>query len=199
MVCLGAEDTTPKAPTTAEKLQEHALRAAEAAANPPKFDLSFPGGTLAEFLEAIRGASGEKPNAFIPTDAESLAVPKMDLRGVTTRSVMESLAFFLSEEYGRPVRMVGASWVLVNRPDRRKAQAYYVGDLLSKFKMQDVTTAIETTWRTNKTQRPELKYHEDTQLLIVFAEPSHMDVVTNVLSELRQALAGHPAEPKTKR
>jgi hypothetical protein len=187
-----AEESAKKQPqpAPAETIQE----------NPATFNLEFRGGTLGDFLKALEGASGEKPNVFITAEAEGLAIPKMDLRNVTTRAVMESLAYFMMEEYSRPLQKVGAGWVVRGRPERRKAQAFFVGDLLDKFKMQDVTTAIESTWRfSSKTVAPELKYHEDTHLLIVFAEPAQLEAVFNVLVELREGLGLKKSPPAAKR
>ena len=57
--------------------------------------------------------------------------------------------------------------VLVRREDNRETQAFYVDHLLNKFKIGDITTAVQTTWQLGgKDARTELKYHEDTQLLI---------------------------------
>ena len=109
---------------------------------------------------------------------------------ITTANVIDSLRFFVRDEHGRDWVKNGQIWILSDRPERRKAQAFFIGHLLNKFKVHDVTTAIETTWRPSpKALTPELKFHEDTQLLIVFAEPPLIEVVTNVLAQLSQAVA----------
>jgi len=188
LVMTGLTATSAEAKKDAEQPK---TEAAERKSRPsePVYDLEFPGGTLAQFIDAVHGQSGEKPNVLIPTEGLSLAVPKLELRAVTTANVMESLGYLLIEEYGYAFRRMGAGWVLTSRPDRRKAQAFYVGHLLGKFKIQDITTAIETTWRpSSKSPKPELKFHEDTQLLIAYADSSLIEVVTNVLDQLQQAV-----------
>jgi hypothetical protein len=69
---------------------------------------------------------------------------------------------------------------------------------LSKFKVEDITTAIQTTWQlAGKDSKAELKYHQDTQLLIALANKTQLETVTEVLRELQRAFPdkGHQ-EPR---
>ena len=92
------------------------------------------------------------------------------------------------------------------RHDLRTSRAFYVGNLLEKFKIEDITTAIQTTWSfSNLKPKGELKYHQDTQLLIVFALPVELEKVTNILEELNRGVprakaldGGYPVESKEK-
>ena len=78
-------------------------------------------------------------------------------------------------------------WILQSGSDRRSSQVFYVGHLLSKFKVEDITTAIQTTWKlAGKDSKTELKYHQDTQLLIALANKPQLETVTEVLRELQR-------------
>jgi len=88
-------------------------------------------------------------------------------------------------------------WILQSGSERRSSQVFYVGHLLTKFKVEDITTAIQTTWQlAGKGSKAELKYHQDTQLLIALANKPQLETATEILQELQRALvpAGRAAE-----
>jgi hypothetical protein len=66
---------------------------------------------------------------------------------------------------------------------------FYVGHLLKKFKIDDITTAVKTTWQLGgKDAKTELKYHQDTQLLITLGSPEQLSTAAEVLAQLKLAL-----------
>ena len=80
-------------------------------------------------------------------------------------------------------------WVLARVPDTRKTQAFYVGHLLKKFKIDDITTAVQTTWQLGgKDAKSELKYHQDTQLLIALGNTEQLSTAAEVLAQLKLAI-----------
>jgi len=163
------------------------------------FDLVFPGGPPAKLVEAMEKASGQKLNVLLPPNLSTFAIPRMELRAVNVTTVFKSLDLvFLRDENLRwiPVDNV---WILQSGSERRSSQVFYIGHLLSKFKVEDITTAIQTTWQlAGKDSKAELKYHEDTQLLIALANKSQLDTVTEMLRELQRALPdkGDPGLPE---
>jgi len=159
------------------------------------FDISFPGGTLEEFIEAVGKAlaahvrNAPKPNLIVPADAKPVRMPKLELRSVDMRTLITATSMLLQPEHTwQPVGGKN-TFVLVTRTDARKTQAYYIGHLLKKFKVADITTALETVWQMGSNAKTELKYHEDTQMLIVRADRSQIEMAENVLTQLRDALA----------
>lgn len=66
--------------TMAEMLVEHCDR----------FDLDFSGGTLAQFIDAVKRGSGFE-NILIDLDAGQLLVPPISLRGVSIDTIMDNL------------------------------------------------------------------------------------------------------------
>jgi hypothetical protein len=55
-----------------------------------RIDLEFPGGTLAQFIDAVKRASGFQ-NIVIDGDAGELVVPPISLRGVSLNTLMDNL------------------------------------------------------------------------------------------------------------
>jgi hypothetical protein len=172
------------------------------------FNLSFPGGTPKEFVEAVNLAAAKsirepRPiNLLVPRDLTDVKVPPMELRAVTTATLFQSLTL-LSRSGPDGLEWRSSSenvWVLGRRPDDRKTQAFYVGNLLQKFKIEDITTAVEATWKLgtrNPEAAPELKYHKDTQLLIARAYQSQLTTMSEVISQLRLGIE-QPALPDPK-
>jgi len=178
-----------------------------------KFDLAFPGGTPAELVDAMTKAAGESirgfhVNVLIPPELKNARIPPMQLRSVDARSVFMSLNMIsrdgmqwipsssrgsaYPEVDGLPALSAPVVWVLSRSQDERKTRAFYVGHLLKKFKIDDITTAIQTTWQLGASDRvalkSELKYHQDTQLLIALAWREQLDTAAEVLAQLNLAI-----------
>jgi hypothetical protein len=167
-------------------------------ANAETFDLAFPGGPPAKLVEALEKASGQKLNALLPPNLSTSAIPRMELRSVNVTTVFNSLNQVLVLDENLRWFPVDNVWILQSGTDRRNSQVFYVGHLLSKFKIDDITTAIQTTWKlAGKESKTELKYHQDTQLLIALANKPQLETVTEVLRELQRAFPdkGHQ-EPR---
>ena len=156
------------------------------------FDLSFKGGTPRELIAAMEKAAAasirnpEPLNALVPPELAEIRIPPMELRGVTAIGVFETLTFMDPSTRWIPAR--GGIWVLTHR-DERRTQAFYIGHLLKKFKVDDLTTAVKTTWQMGgKEVKAELKYHEDTQLLIARAQPAQISAMAEVITQLQMAV-----------
>jgi hypothetical protein len=163
-----------------------------------KFDLSFPGGTPDELAVAMRKA-GEKSwkigfalNVLVPSELKDVRIPPMELRSVDFVTVFQSLNRLLGNTMQWISIGPGEVWVLYRPPDNRKTKAFYVGNLLRKFKVDDITTAVQTTWRMAAKDaaalKPELKYHQDTQLLIALASSAQLETAGEVFTQLNLAV-----------
>src|SRR6266850_3475031 len=179
------------------------------------FDLTFPGGTARDLVDAIKKAGEEQSkagivvNVLLPPELSELKVPPMQLRSVTAQTIFDSLNIVWRDtfEWHRAIPQgwmpgayppkLGDIWILSRKPDQRKTQAFYVGHLLKKFKIDDITTAVRTTWQLGsndeKATKPELKYHQDTQLLIALADDPQLKTASEVLSQLRLAVEPAPS------
>ena len=155
------------------------------------FDLKFPGGSPSELVAAIESA-GVKVNALIQPGMEKVRFPNLDFRDVTAANVLTAVSML---DNGRSARWLYSDrvWVLTAPPTNRRPQVFYVGHLLSQLKIDDITTAIQTTWQmAGKPATAEMKFHEETRLLIVLGEPQQLESVSEVLGQLMNSIAGAP-------
>jgi hypothetical protein len=169
-----------------------------AAPRPATFNFRFSGGTLDQLLRAIESASGEKLNLVAPSEfydkASKSSVAAMDLREVSVQDLLMAVNYTQRQPTGPlfEFRYAKPVWTaaVVSRPDPRESRVFYVGNLLAHFKIEDVTTAIKTVWGLKDIDpKPELKYHQDTKLLIVFARPGQIEEVSNIVNELKVSVA----------
>ncbi len=165
------------------------------------FDLSFGGGTPQKLVSEMEKASGLKLNVLIPPELTDARIPPMELRSVSVESVFDSLNVIGRNSMNSMawIRATGGNgniWVLARAADNRKTQAFYVGHLLKKFKIDDITTAVQTTWQLGgKEAKAELKYHQETQLLIALGHPEQLNTTENVLAQLERAIEPAQLEP----
>jgi hypothetical protein len=165
-------------------------QSAEVGTKTETFDLAFHGGPPGKLVEAIEKASGQKLNVLLSPNLSTSAIPRMELRSVSVATVFSSLNRVLVQDENVQWFPVDNVWILQSGSQRRSSQVFYVGHLLNKFKVEDITTAIQTTWQlAGKDPKAELKYHQDTQLFIALANKSQLETVTEVLRELQRALA----------
>jgi hypothetical protein len=67
----------------------------------PVVSVDFPGGTVAEYIEAVQRAGGDRPvNVLVPAEAAGVPVPPISLRGVTARTALEALTYAFPFGYG---------------------------------------------------------------------------------------------------
>ena len=164
------------------------------------FDLSFGGGTPQKLVSEMEKASGLKLNVLIPPEQTDARIPPMELRSVSVESVFDSLNVIWRSSMNSMLWLRTSSggniWVLARATDNRKTQAFYVGHLLKKFKIDDITTAVQTTWQLGgKEAKAELKYHQETQLLIALGHPEQLSTTANILAQLELAIEPARIEP----
>ena len=63
---------------------------------------------------------------------------------------------------------------------------YQLGPYLTGRKVEDITTAVQTGWKMlGETNLPELKFHQETAMLIAVGEENQLKLIDNVLEQLR--------------
>lgn len=94
----------------------------------------------------------------------------------------DSIWYFYCDEPGKPPM-----------PEERAAaprvcRFFQLGRFLEKgYKVDDITTAIETGWKMlGMKDRPEMTYHKDTKLLIAVGEPEKLQLIDAALVALSQ-------------
>lgn len=75
----------------------------------------------------------------------------------------------------------------------RAVRFYQLGPYLNSYKIDDITTAIQTGWKMlDDTSPPTMNFHKETKLLIAVGEPSQLQIIDEVLKQLAQT----PVPPK---
>src|SRR5262249_3406924 len=74
---------------------------------------------------------------------------------------------------------------------------YQLGPYLdASYKVEDITTAIETGWKMlGEKNPPKISYHKDTKLLIAVGQPEKLDMISQVLQSLVRPGSAAVSEP----
>jgi len=201
-----------------------------AAQNPDlvKFDLDFPGGTPRQLVEAIEKASGKPLNVVITDDDADLHLPPLKMRGVNVVELFRALSMASS----KLIKITGGTtfssnygfdpssgefnddtvwWFHHGKPvvtePERSCRFYQLAPYLETYKVDDITTAIQTGWKMlGETNPPAISFHKDTKLLIAVGEQTKLQLIDSVLQQLaqgkplpqREATGAKTAEPAKK-
>ncbi len=197
------------------------------------FNLDFPGGTPAELVAAIEKAMGRPLNVIIPEDSAHVKLPALKMNNVTAPKLFEALrnSSFRSVPYldrGRPgsfqIAHVSYTFSTQDNPANadsvwyfryeKPAEIPYTAPMECRFyslapyldggfKVDDITTAIQTGWRMmGDKETPQLTFHKDTKLLIAVGDPGKLQTIDSVLKALKlpppvvDPATGLPVKPK---
>jgi hypothetical protein len=171
--------------------------------NLPRFDLSFSGGTPKELVRAVEKETGQTLNAIIPKGSEDVKLPELHLKDVTMLELSEALKLssekrdFLGNNYScsfktASVPTTNSIWVFyqgfpAHPPGPvRVCRFYQLAPYLAEgFKVEDITTAVETGWKMlGNSDSANVSYHKDTKLLIAVGDPDALTLVDQVLAKL---------------
>ena len=172
-----------------------------------KFDLDFPGGTPRQLVEAIEKASGKPLNAVITDDDADLHLPPLKMRGVNVVELFRALSMASSKMIKIPNGTFSTNYgfdpssgefnddtvwwfhhgkPVVTEPER-SCRFYQLAPYLETYKVEDITTAIQTGWKMlGETNPPTITFHKDTKLLIAVGEQSKLQLIDSVLQQLAQ-------------
>jgi len=180
-----------------------------------KFHLDFPGGTPGQLIEAIEKASGKSLNAVIPDDSANLKLPPLKMKSVTVPELFQALGA-ASLKQVRQVDRLGNTTLTTYQsaygfrtegrptdnsiwyfyfekpffPEQPKACHFYqLAPYLETYKVDDITTAIQTGWKMlGETNPPTISFHKDTKLLIAVGEENKLSLIDSVLQKLAQGI-----------
>jgi hypothetical protein len=89
-----------------------------------------------------------------------------------------------------------------NLPEQPRAVRFYqLAPYLETYKVEDITTAIQTAWKMlGETSPPTINFHKDTKLLIAVGEADKLKLIDSVLAQLPPGKAAdkdmhQPAKP----
>ncbi|MHC5024795.1 MAG: hypothetical protein ACYTGG_12975 [Planctomycetota bacterium] len=168
-------------------------------------NLDFPGGTAAEYVEAIR-KTGAPVNVVTLNDLSAVRVPPMTLKRVEIAAAvmllqgmadrMEAPSVYLDVE--QPAAASPGSTAVftiqaqprTNRAaPRGRAQTMVVSvrDILeAAINVEDLLTAIETALEQlrHEYEPADIKFHEATSLLICRGQPGQTDAIEQVIQQI---------------
>ena len=159
-----------------------------------RFDFNFSGGTVSELIAAISAVDKSPINVTLGSGAGEIKVPKLIMVNVTTDEVLQSLGRLSESDrsLGRWGQVDRNNWIitLLDRSEQMRTGVVYVGQLLKKYKIEDIAAAI--TFALNSPDRPQqtppkLRLHKETSLLIFEVSFRDFDTVMQVLSQLKES------------
>lgn len=167
--------------------------------------LNFPGGTLEEFVQALETASEGPVNLVMPGYG-NVPVPAIRVTQVNLAQVFGAITNADPRIRFQPASRDTSSTVWAvqladHRTTQQIARSFSVERLLEKYSINDITTAIKTAWDMMReadgaslpsssrywievAPPPELRFHQETQLLIIRGTPDDLNQATNVIEQL---------------
>lgn len=161
-------------------------------------DLDFRGGTVQQLIDMIEAKLGDRPNAVIHPDCANLAVPSIRLRAVEVHEIFEVLQALNPE-----IKVIHTSpnvFVLRHTPSKyrpmvqlRFVRPFLIECFLTKYKVEDIVTAVQTSWDLLSAYRvgltaPSAKFHVETKLLIIAGTEIEVQAVEDIIRELGKEL-----------
>jgi hypothetical protein len=191
-----------------------------------RFDLNFRGGTPGQLIKAIEQSMGKPLNVIIPNESAEMerSIPPLVMNSVTVPELFNALSsassrqvtirsgnsyqyfnsFYTFKTEGNPHE--DSIWYFhVEEPSARHelqtVQFFQLEPYLAKYKVEDITTAIETGWKMlGEEPYPKLSFHKDTKLLIAVGDPNKLANIQAVLIQLPKdnpAAEQAPTSPKS--
>jgi hypothetical protein len=170
------------------------------ALSPPTFSIDFPGGTVAEYLAAIRKAF---PGANIVGSAglEKYTIPPITLTHVTIHGALEPLEIIVKPPSANTPRVrvmidndVASVWldsfigpgqfVREHAPLQTLVWNSKVLTMRGTVTVPDITGAIDTALSVFTDPKPEVRIHEQTGILVVRGTEAQLDAAREVIDQL---------------
>ena len=177
-------------------------------AEPPQLiELEFPGGTIAEYVEALNEVVG-KANIVVMAAARDIEMPPIELNSVALGSALELIQgefqpqervrvqvhvdeVSMYEEGEKPIHRVFAEVHRQGRPSETSVHVWTVANLLSENLPPDaVLTAVETAVElvTDLRQPAEIRFHEATGLIIARGSRQQLEAVDYVVRQVEEGI-----------
>ncbi len=180
--------------------------AGQAVSGDALIDVRFRGGTAAQYIVAVREAAGDL-NILVAPEASEVRMPPVDLNRVSVSAAIRLLKDKANESPDRrvwlnvtelPLYAAGEQQTFEVsaqvRSHRKRISDAYVwtvsnllgDDLSSKAVLSAVEMALDVV---NSKTAPDVRFHEDTGLLIATGDENQMETIDGVLTRLSDAAA----------
>ncbi len=166
--------------------------------NPPaRFDVDFPGGTLSDYVDAVRKASPDGvANIVVMPEAKGLGVPPIKLVAVTVEAAIQILqgSYTTADDRRAEVSVkiypIGDSSDLVMKVVAKVESKLFFSSVWSVEEAlahgqtaEELLEAVEAA-RSLFSKKAEISYHPPTGLLIVRGTREQTDLIHDVLEQL---------------
>lgn len=175
-------------------------------ANPdPVIDLQFGGGTVEQYIDAIQKASGNV-NVLLQLKGAKVPLPEVDLSSVHVSSALRLLegreteaegkrveldveTIHTQDAFGLPIYVVVAK-VKESPAARSHSTVISVKDIIDAgYSAEDLMTAVATTIEllAGQAGKAEIRFHEQTGLLIAKGDEEQIDAIYQVMAQIRES------------
>ena len=153
----------------------------------PPFDLQNV--TVADVFEALNNLGGQEQGRWELSGSASpiwMLNPSQAIDPLTGARIRPN-AFPSGFAPGFPGRAIDPlTGAPIRQEPQRRTAIYPVGTHLEDYKIEDITTAIQTAWEMMSGGTPaDLKYHQDTRLLIAVGTAEQLNLIKEILESLR--------------
>lgn len=158
---------------------------------PPEFaetevpPLNMKGVTVPRLFEALEQAS-KKAVTYTMNDFNRSPQTQRGMRSFGFRTAgppSEDGIWYFFVEDPTPAKSPASAEPRAPTVCRFFQMSYY---LQNGYKVEDITTALDTAWQMlGENTKPKIKYHEDTNLLIVVGHPEKLQIIDEVLRHLQ--------------
>lgn len=177
----------------------------------PRISVDFPGGTIGEYVAALRKAS-PVANIVVSREAAGMSAPEIVLREVTLEVAASAVEFQREEgDVWEAVQVAGmgsggngnpTAFRIDYRKNQRSsstapkqdASAWSVADLLSSGYESDQVLAAIQVGQALFGEAATIKYHEPTKLLVARGTSEQLSLISRTLDQLRTGRPGNDAE-----
>jgi hypothetical protein len=179
-----------------------------------RFDLDFSGGQPKDLVVGIEKAMGRPVNVIVPEEYGATRLPALRMKNVTVPQLFEALGMasrkteeivdpsgrhmIINTSYGFRTQGMATDdsiwYFYVEKPVQgppaptsKNCRFYSLAPYLEGgYTVDDITTAIETSWKMlGDTSPPTIRFHKDTKLLIAVGDDSRLATIDAVLTALR--------------
>ncbi|MHC4080441.1 MAG: hypothetical protein ACYS15_08985 [Planctomycetota bacterium] len=167
--------------------------------------LNFPGGTAVAYVNAVRKAAGDI-NVVIDPEAGEVVMPSVTVKQVTVAAAIDLLDARVRETPGRRIQLAVAHLPVYDTRERQTyqvrarvggrtaaqvASVWTVAALLDNdFSSKAVLSAVETALDVIPSPtKPDVRFHEDTALLIASGDEDQLQAIEKVLDRLDEAVS----------
>jgi len=171
-----------------------------------KISVEFQGGTIRDYVEVLKKQSA-LVNVVLEAQAEKIKMPPLSLRQVPTRAAIKliqesassggyfievpeiSKEVFVVRRIIRDSHMTSRSTSVLPVRELIEGLAEEGGKAVARFKAETILTAIDAALEVDgstKEEKPTIRFHADSSLLIVNGTLSQIDLVKSVIHQMEK-------------